>query len=209
MAEVSVSGKSTDHVKGSSLHSTNSRRPTASIPQRKLSVCRLSTWLHTDARSKPKQFARKVRAHKIEILEAQYIPRLHTTLESLRPPKPADKKTAFWTAYKTLADEFDKEFQRKYGNDLDTMLIFAGLFSAVSSAFIIEIQPEFQPNPNSMTETLLLALVQNITGGTPPGIEMPGPTGPGALVVVAQSLLYFSLLSTLLAALLAVLGKQW
>ncbi|KAJ7474753.1 hypothetical protein FB451DRAFT_954604, partial [Mycena latifolia] len=51
-----------------------------------------------------------------------------------------DNKTAFWSAYKTLADEHDKEFQQKYSTDLDTSLIFAGLFSAVSSAFIIQIQ---------------------------------------------------------------------
>ncbi|KAJ6560746.1 hypothetical protein DFH09DRAFT_838215, partial [Mycena vulgaris] len=120
-----------------------------------------------------------------------------------------DKKTAFWTAYKTLADEFDKEFQRKYGDDLDTSLIFAGLFSAVSSAFIIQIQPELQPDPNATTQTLLLALVQNITGSTPAGLQIAEGTGPAPIIVVAQSLLYFSLMSTLLAALLAVLGKQW
>ncbi|KAJ7467513.1 hypothetical protein FB451DRAFT_949507, partial [Mycena latifolia] len=119
-----------------------------------------------------------------------------------------DKKTAFWTVYKTLADEFDKEFLRKYGNDLDTSLIFAGLFSAVSSAFIIQIQPEFQPDPNATTEALLLILVQNITGPLP-GMQIPPQIGPPTTVVLAQSLLYFSLFSTLLAALLAVLGKQW
>ncbi|KAJ6590796.1 hypothetical protein B0H10DRAFT_1671372, partial [Mycena sp. CBHHK59/15] len=120
-----------------------------------------------------------------------------------------DQKTAFWTAYKTLADEFDKEFQRKYGDDLDTALIFAGLFSAVSSAFIIQIQPELQPDPNAVTQTLLLVLVHNITGATPPGMQVPQQTGPAAIIVVAQSLLYFSLFSALLAALLTVLGKQW
>ncbi|KAJ7510905.1 hypothetical protein B0H11DRAFT_1789957, partial [Mycena galericulata] len=77
-----------------------------------------------------------------------------------------------------LADEHDKEFQQKYSTDLDTGLIFAGLFSAVSSAFIIQIQPAVAS-------------------------EHP------SLVVISQSLLYFSLITTLLAALLAVLGKQW
>ncbi|KAJ6560822.1 hypothetical protein DFH09DRAFT_921424, partial [Mycena vulgaris] len=131
-------------------------------------------------------------------------------VESLKPQaQSSDKKTAFWTAYKTLADEFDKEFQRKYGDDLDTSLIFAGLFSAVSSAFIIQIQPELQPDPNATTQALLLALVQNITGSTPAGLQIAEGTGPAPIIVVAQSLLYFSLMSTLLAALLAVLGKQW
>ncbi|KAJ7800285.1 hypothetical protein B0H14DRAFT_2231903, partial [Mycena olivaceomarginata] len=57
--------------------------------------------------------------------------------------------------------------------------IEAGLFSAVASAFIIQIQPEIQLD------------------GTP------------SIVLVAQCLLYVSLSLTLLAALLAVLGKQW
>ncbi|KAJ6469319.1 hypothetical protein C8R45DRAFT_837436, partial [Mycena sanguinolenta] len=55
----------------------------------------------------------------------------------------------------------------------------AGLFSAVASAFIIQIQPEIQPR------------------------------GTRLVILIAQSLLYLSLFSTLLAALLAVLGKQW
>ncbi|KAJ7626464.1 hypothetical protein B0H17DRAFT_842307, partial [Mycena rosella] len=118
-----------------------------------------------------------------------------------------DKKTAFWTAYKILADDFDKEFQQKYEKDLDTSLIFAGLFSAVSSAFIIQIQPGLQADPNATTEALLMVLVQNITGAAPP--DLLNQDGPSPIIVVAQSLLYFSLFSTLLAALLAVLGKQW
>ncbi|KAJ6506303.1 hypothetical protein C8R47DRAFT_1241564 [Mycena vitilis] len=106
--------------------------------------------------------------------------RFHETLQTLKPKLPTtDTKTAFWNAYKTLADEHDKELQQKYSTDLDTALIFAGLFSAVDSAFIIQIQPAIQPR------------------GTP------------LVVLVAQNLLYVSLFSTLLAALLAVLGKQW
>jgi hypothetical protein len=56
---------------------------------------------------------------------------LTKAVEALKQqPQSTDTKTAFWTAYKTLADEFDKEFQRKYGNDLDTSLIFVrgGIF---------------------------------------------------------------------------------
>ncbi|KAJ7850664.1 hypothetical protein B0H14DRAFT_3137601 [Mycena olivaceomarginata] len=82
-------------------------------------------------------------------------------IEELKPKLPpiTDKKTVFWNMYKTLADEHDKELLQRYSTDLDTALIFAGLFSAVDSAFIIQIQPDLG--------------------------------------------------STLLAALLAVLGKQW
>ncbi|KAJ6589419.1 hypothetical protein B0H19DRAFT_237042, partial [Mycena capillaripes] len=106
---------------------------------------------------------------------------IQKAVESLKPPPPAtDKKTAFWTAYMKLADEHDKEFQQKYSTDLDTALIFAGLFSAVSSAFIIQIQTQFIPDT-----------------------QVP------LVLIAVQSLLYISLFTTLLAALLAVLGKQW
>ncbi|KAF7353749.1 hypothetical protein MVEN_01060300 [Mycena venus] len=132
--------------------------------------------------------------------------RLSGAIETLNPqPQSNDKKTAFWTAYQTLADEFDQELKRKYGNDLDTSLIFAGLFSAVTSAFIIQIQPEFQPDP---TQALLTILVQNMTGTAVPGQASP-QAGPATIIVVAQSLLYSSLFSTLLSALLAMLAKQW
>ncbi|KAK7042115.1 hypothetical protein R3P38DRAFT_2511819, partial [Favolaschia claudopus] len=106
--------------------------------------------------------------------------RLHTAIMELKPKPPTttDKKTIFWNGYMVLANEYDKEFLQKYGTELDTSLIFAGLFSAVASAFIIQIQPEFESDPHPLT-------------------------------VIAQSLLYISLGSTLLAALLAVLGKQW
>ncbi|KAJ6599894.1 hypothetical protein DFH09DRAFT_1504195 [Mycena vulgaris] len=106
--------------------------------------------------------------------------RLYTAVEGLKPKAPAtDKKTTFWNLYKSLADEHDKEFQQRHSTDLDASLIFAGLFSAVDSAFIIQIQPEIKP------------------------INTP------VITIIAQSLLYISLGSTLLAALLAVLGKQW
>ncbi|KAJ7083773.1 hypothetical protein C8R44DRAFT_536399, partial [Mycena epipterygia] len=56
-----------------------------------------------------------------------------------------DTETKFWTLYKKLIDEHDKEFLENYSADLENSLIFAGLFSAVTSAFIIQIQPEIQP----------------------------------------------------------------
>ncbi|KAJ7210858.1 hypothetical protein GGX14DRAFT_450373 [Mycena pura] len=104
---------------------------------------------------------------------------IQKAVEALKPPVPVtDKKSAFWTSYMKLADEHDKEFKEKYSTDLDTSLIFAGLFSAIASAFIILIQPQLASDPPIK-------------------------------IVVAQSILYISLSSTLLAALLAVLGKQW
>ncbi|KAJ7244260.1 hypothetical protein C8J57DRAFT_1681059 [Mycena rebaudengoi] len=133
-------------------------------------------------------------------------------LEALKPraPPATDKETTFWNAYKTLSEEYDREFHKKYGTDLDTSLIFAGLFSAVSSAFIIQIQPELQQDPNEVTQQLLRILIHNANQSLFSGINMTEPSGgTTTTVIIVQSLLYASLFSTLLAALLAVLGKQW
>ncbi|KAJ7244282.1 hypothetical protein C8J57DRAFT_1681100 [Mycena rebaudengoi] len=144
-------------------------------------------------------------------------------LDALKPKAPpsTDKETTFWNAYKTLSEEYDREFHKKYGTDPDTSLIFAGLFSAVSSAFIIQIQPELQQDPNEVTQQLLRILIHNRgsqTTLTAPnanqslfsGIDITEPnSGATTTVIIVQSLLYASLFSTLLAALLAVLGKQW
>ncbi|KAJ7484177.1 hypothetical protein FB451DRAFT_1128290, partial [Mycena latifolia] len=144
--------------------------------------------------------------------------RLQTAVEGIKPKPPAtDRKTDFWNLYKTLADEHDKEFLEKYSSDLDASLIFvrlqfAGLFSAVSSAFIIQIQPEFQPDPDDTNQALMRLLIHTVNSSifSGPDILIPSSSpAPPALVVVAQSLLYVSLSCTLLAALLAVLGKQW
>ncbi|KAJ7921693.1 hypothetical protein B0H13DRAFT_2414869 [Mycena leptocephala] len=82
---------------------------------------------------------------------------IHKAVEALKPQAATtDKKTAFWTSYMKLADEHDKEFQQKYSTDLDTALIFAGLFSAVSSAFIIQIQPQPPFTVNTVTVLSLL-----------------------------------------------------
>ncbi|KAJ7487336.1 hypothetical protein B0H11DRAFT_1116475 [Mycena galericulata] len=111
--------------------------------------------------------------------QAEQSEKIYKAVEALKKEPDSDKKTAFWNAYKELADEYDTEFKEKYGSDLDTTLIFAGLFSAVSSAFIIQIEPQLMMDP------------------------------PNTKVFVAQSMLYVSLFTTLLAAFLAVLGKQW
>ena len=116
---------------------------------------------------------------------------------------------------------------KKYEGDLDTTLIFvsfvsrsdvrmltrsqAGLFSAVTSAFIIDVQSRLQPDTGDETVALLRVLiykVDNTTFGndTP---TLPQWTGPPHAIVQVQAILYASLAVTLVSAFLAMLGKQW
>ena len=82
------------------------------------------------------------------------------------------------------------------------------MFSAVTSAFIIQIIPELQPDPTDLTNVLLLRILQQNTsfGGIDP-LTPVSSTSTG--VVRAHSILFVCLSVTLLVAFIAVLGKQW
>ena len=163
-----------------------------------------------------------------------YVFRLDDTLNALRiaveqllasnkPPK-VDPRRHFYKVFNREADEYDRDFHKKYHDDLNTTLIFvssigshltselirrqAGLFSAVASAFIIDIQQELRPDYNEMSFTVLTMLL-NTTSGVPNQLGVPSIPGPKASAVQVQAILFSSLASALLAAFLAMLGKQW
>ena len=138
-----------------------------------------------------------------------------------------DPRFEFYGHYRKEAEEYDKEFMKKYEGDLDTTLIFvgfvsrsdvrtltrsqAGLFSAVTSVFIIDIQSRLQPNTGDETVALLRVLIYKVDNTTfrndiP---TLPQWAGPPHAIVQVQAILYASLAATLLSAFLAMLGKQW
>ena len=86
------------------------------------------------------------------------------------------------------------------------------MFSAVSSSFVIDVQTGLAPDPNDMTAAYLRAILLTLNNSAIPG-ELPNPpapwSGPPQEIVVVTSLLYASLLMSLLAAFVAMLGKQW
>jgi len=87
----------------------------------------------------------------------------------------------------------------------------AGLFSAVASAFIIEVNSELKPDPNDQTAALLRVLIYKIDNTTF-GNDIPALpqwTGPPRTIVQVQAILFASLTISLLSAFLAMLGKQW
>ena len=87
----------------------------------------------------------------------------------------------------------------------------AGLFSAVASAFIIDVGSQLQPDPNDQTVALLRVLIYKIDnttfGNDVP--TLPQWTGPPRMIVDVQAILFASLTASLLSAFLAMLGKQW
>jgi len=143
------------------------------------------------------------------------------------PSTQEDPRARFFEDYRNEAEEYDREFMKKYDEDLNTTLIFvsfawclgvhalirsqAGLFSAVTSAFIIEVHSHLQQDPNDETAALLRVLIHKVDnttfGNNPPAL--PQWAGPPQTIVHVQAILLASLAASLLSAFLAMLGKQW
>ena len=87
----------------------------------------------------------------------------------------------------------------------------SGLFSAVTTAFIIDAQSELKPNYEEMNNRLLEMLLNATTGSLHADFatSVPRWSGPDHVIVQVQCILYLTLCATLLASLLAMFGKQW
>jgi hypothetical protein len=81
----------------------------------------------------------------------------------------------------------------------------------VTSAFIIDVQSNLQPDFQQMSYTLLTIIARASLGNVPTGADATFPqwTGPDPTIVHVQAILYTSLAASLLAAFIAMLGKQW
>ncbi|KIK40499.1 hypothetical protein CY34DRAFT_41033, partial [Suillus luteus UH-Slu-Lm8-n1] len=120
--------------------------------------------------------------------------------------KGKDARPEFWAEYKKVSGEFDDKMIDWCNGNMDTLLIFAGLFSGVNTAFIMAMQP----NPLDTTNALLVLLIQ---------ISLNGPSAAQSTSLSSstnypsifwmQALAYMSLALSLLAAFGAVMGKQW
>ena len=81
----------------------------------------------------------------------------------------------------------------------------------MTSAFIIQVQPQLQSDPNEETAALLRVLIHKIDNTTF-GNDVPALpqwSGPPHTVIHVQAILYASLAASLFSAFLAMLGKQW
>ena len=137
-----------------------------------------------------------------------------------------DPRADFFAVYRKEADEFDKEYPGKYDGGLSTSLIFvsysiqmrslgidsggaqAGLFSAVSSAFIVDVQSKLEPDLNEITAAYMQILIHAVSRSLFPDANPDSAIWTPPEIVTVQSLLYVSLATSLFAAFLAMLGKH-
>ncbi|KAF9258666.1 hypothetical protein L218DRAFT_1004715 [Marasmius fiardii PR-910] len=105
-----------------------------------------------------------------------------------------------------MVDEHDEDLVSGYREDINSLLVFAGLFSAVVTAFTVESCKWLQEDPPDTTVALIRELVQQGRGETP---SPPKPFVASFSVVLINTVWFLSLVLTLVDALFAILCKQW
>ncbi|EKM56396.1 uncharacterized protein PHACADRAFT_194015 [Phanerochaete carnosa HHB-10118-sp] len=116
------------------------------------------------------------------------------------------------------AREYDEEKVRDCKEDIDNNLVFACLYSAVLSAFVVESYSDLQPEPNAQITFLLERIAvqtqsYTITSGTlnstARSLPIPPPFTAPLWAVRVNGLWFASLIVSLATASFSILVKQW
>ncbi|EKM53465.1 uncharacterized protein PHACADRAFT_55920, partial [Phanerochaete carnosa HHB-10118-sp] len=123
-----------------------------------------------------------------------------------------------WAGIEDHLTEYDTGLVKDHVDDIDTLLVFAGLFSAILTAFVVETYTMLQPDNTDTTNQLLaygLSLqappssIPNAVNATMSAFLNPAPFSPSASARWINALFFASLLLSLAAALFGILAKQW
>ncbi|KAJ3550955.1 hypothetical protein NM688_g4963 [Phlebia brevispora] len=123
-----------------------------------------------------------------------------------------------WATVEDRMHNYDEETMKNYFKDIDTLLVFAGLLSAVLTAFVVPSFQMLQPDNTALSVQILLHISAQLGSLTliDPFVNSTVSPMPAATISpispMARSLnaLWFlSLVFSLAAAFLGILAKQW
>ncbi|KIO18414.1 hypothetical protein M407DRAFT_31918 [Tulasnella calospora MUT 4182] len=121
-----------------------------------------------------------------------------------------DDGVHFYRYYDELAEESDEDLVKNLKAQLDGILIFAGLFAGVNSAFLALTLPQMSANPADDTNALLLQIALAGNGSITSAADLPSASfTPPPRIFLVNVLFSVSLTLALFSSLLAVLGQQW
>ncbi|KAG9123721.1 hypothetical protein FRC07_014166 [Ceratobasidium sp. 392] len=141
----------------------------------------------------------------------------YSRLAADKPGQELASDAIVWNLYVQEANEYDQELVKGRHASLDMLLLFATLFSAILTAFLIESKQLLQEDPADASVTLLLLIAQSqqrLELGLPPPsgsstpVNLPGFT-PLSSARWINGIWFTSLAISLSAALVAMLGKEW
>ncbi|KAG6909856.1 hypothetical protein DXG01_014884 [Tephrocybe rancida] len=118
-----------------------------------------------------------------------------------------------WSIYVDEGDQHDTVLTETWKVDLDSTLIFAGLFSATITAFIIESYKLMKPDSSDTTNALLAQILAILASSNSSSVSFPtsidSQFSAPAWAIGVNVLWFLSLASVLTAALVVTLVQQW
>ncbi|TDL27825.1 hypothetical protein BD410DRAFT_761000 [Rickenella mellea] len=125
-------------------------------------------------------------------------------------PDLTEPSARIWGPYLELAEKYDKDLVDSWRDDMESLLIFAALFSASVTAFVIESYQALQEDIGQTSVSILLQISQQLANGTtnsPAAIRPDFRQDSGDITV--NVLWFLSLAFSLACALAAVMVRQW
>ncbi|KAF8490532.1 hypothetical protein F5888DRAFT_1951006 [Russula emetica] len=129
---------------------------------------------------------------------------------------------ALWTLFRDEAKSDDDARMGTLKDDMESSLIFAGLFSAALTAFVVDSKQNLTPSPADETvyylrqQSTILSQISVQLSSIAPQVSIPSTPpapfpvfNPSASDVRVNVFWFMSLVFSLLAALLAILVQQW
>ncbi|KZO93091.1 hypothetical protein CALVIDRAFT_519372, partial [Calocera viscosa TUFC12733] len=119
-----------------------------------------------------------------------------------------------WAKYNDFTTQYDKELLETYNGGMENLLVFAALFSAIVTAFLMESLQLLQRDTAGATLAALTTVSAQLSALGTAASSMPVSYEPGPFVIQTNALYInalwiFSLCISLSASVLAMLVKQW
>ncbi|KAI3603450.1 hypothetical protein WG66_014281 [Moniliophthora roreri] len=164
------------------------------------------TWEEFQKAREAENFLQEVAAHD------PYIPNPRP-----KPTKPTENvdeekkptRTESWERMLKEVSRHDEDMVKGWRDDIDTLLVFAGLFSAVVTAFVIESYQWLVEDPADTTVMLLTHLIAVQVNGSQSASFEPTQFKPDASSIRINVFWFLSLILSLTSALFGLLCKQW
>ncbi|KIY69836.1 hypothetical protein CYLTODRAFT_316805, partial [Cylindrobasidium torrendii FP15055 ss-10] len=121
-----------------------------------------------------------------------------------------DEDARVWWVYNDEAKAFDDDGVGEWGDSLDILLIFAGLFSAVLTTFLVETSRSLSIDPVELSVAYLKEIIALHASEIPDVPKTPEVMfSPPTRALWINGLWFTSLVLSLAVALFVVLAKQW
>ncbi|KIM20509.1 hypothetical protein M408DRAFT_307663, partial [Serendipita vermifera MAFF 305830] len=113
-----------------------------------------------------------------------------------------------WDIYNTEASKVDFELIKDWTASLNSLLVFAAIFSAVLSAFVVESKKLLEQDPSdSMKDAMVFYINQRVNGTLIPYVNPDFQ--PSTVAISINCLLFGSLGASLVAAFASIVALQW